>query len=70
VDREQVFQAITMYYTKAGEVAEAVKLARSLLTSKNLTLSEIVRHYLTNRQYDQALQIAQRERVQSQGKRI
>jgi tetratricopeptide (TPR) repeat protein len=63
-DRERVFQAIAMHYVKAGEVDQAVKVARSLSTAKNLTLSEIVRHYLANQQYDQALQIAQRERVQ------
>ncbi|MBW4419582.1 MAG: hypothetical protein KME13_10170 [Myxacorys californica WJT36-NPBG1] len=63
MDRERVFQAIAMQYAKAGEVAQAVKLARSLVTAKDLTLSEIVRYYLANQQYDQALQIAQRERV-------
>ncbi len=63
-DREQVFQEIALQHAKAGEVAEAVKVARSLSSAKNLALSEIVRHYLANQQYDQALQIAQRERVQ------
>ena len=65
MDREQVFQAIAMHHAKAGEVAQAVKVARSLLTRKDSTLSEIVRYYLANQQYDQALQIAQRERVKS-----
>ncbi|MBW4538832.1 MAG: hypothetical protein KME43_06735 [Myxacorys chilensis ATA2-1-KO14] len=64
MDRERVFQAIAMHYAKTGEVAQAVKVARSLSTAKNLTLSEIVRYYLANQQYDQALQIAQRERLQ------
>jgi len=41
-----------------------VKLARSLSTAKNLILTEIVRYYLANKQYDQALKIAQREDVQ------
>lgn len=64
VDRERVLQAIALQYAKAGKVAEAVKVARSLSTAKNLALSEIVRYYLDKQQYDQALQIAQRERVQ------
>ncbi len=64
VDREQVFQAIAMHYVKSGNVDQAVKLARSLSTAKNLTLTDIVRHYLVNKQYDQALKIAQRENVQ------
>ncbi|MBD2095965.1 hypothetical protein H6F90_12490 [Trichocoleus sp. FACHB-591] len=64
VDQEQVFQAIAMHHTKTGEVAQAVKVARSLETRKDLTLSDMVSHYLANRQYDQALQIAQQERVE------
>ena len=64
VDREQVFQAIAMHYVESGDVDQAVKLARSLSTAKNLTLTEIVRYYLANKQYDQALKIAQREDVQ------
>ncbi len=65
MDREQVLQAIALHYAKAGEVAQAVNVARSLSTAKDLTLSEVVRYYLANQQYDQALQIAQRERIQS-----
>ena len=63
-DREPVLQAIALQYAKLGAVAEAVKLARSLSTANNLVLSEIVRQYLAQQQYDQALQLARRERVQ------
>jgi tetratricopeptide (TPR) repeat protein len=63
-DREPVLQAIALQYAKLDAVAEAVKLARSLSTANNLVLSEIVRQYLAQQQYDQALQLARRERVQ------
>jgi len=64
-DREPVLQAIALQHAKVGAVAEAVKLARSLSTANNLVLSEIVRQYLAQQQYDQALQLARRERVQN-----
>ena len=64
-DREPVLQAIALQYAKLDAVAETVKLARSLSTANNLVLSEIVRQYLAQQQYDQALQLARRERVQN-----
>ncbi|MEP1062784.1 MULTISPECIES: hypothetical protein [Cyanophyceae] len=60
-----MLQALALQYARAGASAEAVKLARSLSTANNLVLSEIVRQYLAQQQYDQALQLARRERVQN-----
>ncbi len=63
VDRESVFRAIAVYYIKSGQQKQAVQIARSLSTARNLTLTEIVDYYLFKKQYDQALSIAQQERV-------
>ena len=64
-DREPVLQAIALQHAKAGAGAEALKVARSLSPErKNMALSALVRHHLAQQQYDQALQLARRERVQ------
>jgi tetratricopeptide (TPR) repeat protein len=63
-EHENALQAIAMYYVKSGQVEQALQIARSLKTARNLTLSEIVRYLLENQQYDQALKVAQQEKVQ------
>lgn len=64
-DRENVLQAIALSDVKSGRLESALQIARSLKTAKDLTLGEIVRYFLTNQQYDQALKVAQQEKVQS-----
>jgi tetratricopeptide (TPR) repeat protein len=57
-EREQAFRGIALAYAKAGYSEQALKLAKSI-GSPNVTFGGIVRHYLQNGQYDQALEIVQ-----------
>lgn len=64
-EREQVLGAIALHYAKTGKISQATTIARSLKTAKNLTLSNIVEHLLKTKQYEQALQVARQEKVES-----
>ena len=63
--REQVSRAIALHYAKTGNLSQATTIARSLKNTKNMTLSNIVRHLLETKQYEQALQVARQEKVDS-----
>ena len=64
-NREQALGAIALHYAKTGKISQATTIARSLKTAKNLTLSSIVEYLLTTKQYEQALQVARQEKVDS-----
>jgi tetratricopeptide (TPR) repeat protein len=61
--REEVNASIALHNAKNGKIAEAVTIARSLKTRKAITLSQIVENLLQANQYEQALQIAQEEKM-------
>jgi tetratricopeptide (TPR) repeat protein len=61
-ERAAAFGQIALAYAKAGNTDAAVKLARSG-GNQNATLIEIVRHYLANKQPDQAWNFVQTQQV-------
>ncbi|MBD2104950.1 lipopolysaccharide assembly protein LapB [Leptolyngbya sp. FACHB-261] len=64
-EREGALSGIAIGYAKAGEVERATELATQVRSHRNNTLAEIARHYLAQKQYDQALQFAQKWQVKS-----
>ena len=64
-NREQALGAIAFHYAKTGNLSQATTIARSLKTAKNMRLSNIVEHLLKTKQYEQALQVARQEKVDS-----
>ena len=63
--RDSVLGAIALHYVKTGNIPQATTIARSLTTAKNLTLRNIVIHLLQIKQYEQALEIAKQEKIES-----
>lgn len=61
--REQVLGAIALEYAKAGNLSQAMTLARSLSTPKEHKFSGILHHLLKTKQYEQALQVARQEKI-------
>jgi tetratricopeptide (TPR) repeat protein len=63
--REEVNASIALHNAKNGKIAQAVTIARSLKTRKEMTLSQIVENLIQANQYEQALQIAKEEKIAS-----
>lgn len=61
-ERAAAFERIAIAYAEAGNIDAAVKLAQSI-GSRNETLIEIVRHYLINKQPEQAWNFVQTHQV-------
>ncbi|HEY9879454.1 MAG TPA: hypothetical protein V6D29_13440 [Leptolyngbyaceae cyanobacterium] len=63
VEREIAFQQIALVQARAGNIEAAVELAQMSSSRRNATLIEITRHYLTEKQPDQAWNFAQTHQV-------
>ncbi|MBD0336543.1 MAG: hypothetical protein ICV62_13725 [Cyanobacteria bacterium Co-bin13] len=63
MEREIVFQRIAIAQAEASNIEAAVELAQSSGSRRNATLIEITRHYLINKQPDQAWDFVQAHQV-------
>ncbi|HZG38360.1 MAG TPA: hypothetical protein VEZ50_06715 [Nodosilinea sp.] len=63
VEREVAFQQIALVQARAGNPEAAVELAQRSGSRRNSTLIEITRHYLTEKQPDQAWNFVQTHQV-------